>query len=89
MVLPSAGTDEDEDEEPETALQQMFPDEPVHSPYRSIYLPTLLKLVSAMKGSCEKLGAASWKLTVKWVPDLYDPPPTIVSHTVNRSNKQQ
>ncbi|KAK2657892.1 hypothetical protein Ddye_010944 [Dipteronia dyeriana] len=88
-VLPSAGSDEDVDEEPETVLQQMFSDEPMHSPYLSISLPTPLKLVSAMKGSREKLGAAPRKLTVKWAPDVYDPPPTIVSHTVNRSKKQQ
>ncbi|KAK0583886.1 hypothetical protein LWI29_004530 [Acer saccharum] len=88
-VLLSAGSDEDGDEEPETALQQMFSNEPMHSPCRSISLPTPLKLVSAMKGSREKLGAAPMKLTVKWAPDVYDPPPTIVSHTVNRSKKQQ
>ncbi|KAI9153270.1 hypothetical protein LWI28_008624 [Acer negundo] len=88
-VLLSAGSDEDGDEEPDTALQQMFSNEPMHSPHRSISLPTPLKLVSAMKGSREKLGAAPMKLTVKWAPDVYDPPPTIVSHTVNRSKKQQ
>ncbi|KAL5807140.1 hypothetical protein ACOSQ4_029873 [Xanthoceras sorbifolium] len=88
-VLPSAGSDEDRDEEHESALQQMFSDEPLHSSYRSISLPTPLKLVSAMKGSREKQGAAPRNLTVKWAPDVYDPPPTIISHTVNRSKKQQ
>lgn len=50
---------------------------------------TPLKLVSAMKGSRERQGASPRKLSVKWAPDVYDPPPTIVSHTVNRSKKQQ
>lgn len=48
-----------------------------------------MKLVSAMKGSREREGGPPRKLTVKWAPDVYDPPPTIVSHTVNRSRKQQ
>lgn len=42
-----------------------------------------------MKGSRERQGASPRKLSVKWAPDVYDPPPTIVSHTVNRSKKQQ
>ncbi|XP_031396750.1 uncharacterized protein LOC116207796 [Punica granatum] len=48
-----------------------------------------LKLVSAMKGSREKLGAAQRKLKVTWAPDVYDPPPTSVSHVVRRGTKQQ
>ncbi|PPR82702.1 hypothetical protein GOBAR_AA38016 [Gossypium barbadense] len=55
---------------------------------RSISLPTPLKLVSALKGSREKQGLPTKKLTVKWAPDVYDPPPTSVLHTV-RSKKQQ
>ncbi|KAK2974211.1 hypothetical protein RJ640_014479 [Escallonia rubra] len=55
---------------------------------RSISLPTPLKLVSAMKGTREKLGTPPpKKLTVTWAPDVYDPTPTAVSHVV--SNKPQ
>ncbi|KAL2502882.1 uncharacterized protein Fot_36730 [Forsythia ovata] len=54
---------------------------------RSISLPTPLKLVSALKGSREKLGAPSLKLSVTWDPDVYDPAPTAVSHVL--SNKSQ
>lgn len=46
------------------------------------------KLVSAMKGSREKRGASSEKLTVSWAPDVYDPIPTSVSHSV-KGKKQQ
>lgn len=42
-----------------------------------------------MKGSREKQGVSPRKLTVKWAPEVYDPPPTLVSHTVNRGKKQQ
>lgn len=47
-----------------------------------------LKLLSAMKGSREKEGLSAGKLTVKWAPDVYDPPVTLMSHTV-KGNKQQ
>lgn len=89
-ISPSANVNEqDEDAELKTALERMFSDDPVPSHCsRSLSLPTPLKLVSAMKGSRERQGASPRKLSVKWAPDVYDPPPTIVSHTVNRSKKQ-
>lgn len=48
-----------------------------------------LKLVSAMKGSREKHGVSQGKLNVKWAPDVYDPVPTLLSHTVRSNKKQQ
>lgn len=45
--------------------------------------------MSALKGTRERLGEPPRKLSVKWAADVYDPLPTIVSHTVNRSKKQQ
>ncbi|KAI8013001.1 hypothetical protein LOK49_LG05G00521 [Camellia lanceoleosa] len=49
---------------------------------QSIYLPTPSKLVSAMKGSREKQGMTPpEKLTVRWAPDVYDPPPSISTST--------
>ncbi|XP_042511782.1 uncharacterized protein LOC122086932 [Macadamia integrifolia] len=56
---------------------------------RSISLPTPSKLLSAMKGSREKQGASLRKLTVKWAPDVYDPPSTTLSHTVKSHNQQR
>lgn len=48
------------------------------------------KPVSAMKGSREKRGVAPpQKLTVKWAPDVYDPVPTSVSHTVTNNKPQR
>ncbi|XP_010922908.1 uncharacterized protein [Elaeis guineensis] len=45
--------------------------------------PTTAKLVSSMKGSREEQGLLpKMKLSVKWAPDVYDPPPTSESHTV-------
>ena len=41
-----------------------------------------LNLVSAMKGGREKHGAMPRKLSVSWAPDVYDPTPTSLSHTV-------
>ncbi|KAA8518870.1 hypothetical protein F0562_016356 [Nyssa sinensis] len=53
-----------------------------------ISLPNPPKLVSALKGSREKLGTPPRQLTVTWAPDVYDPRPTAVSH-VPTSKKQR
>lgn len=59
-----------------------------HQTYsRSISLPAPSELKSAMKGSRDKNGEGHVKLTVKWAADVYDPIPTLVSHTVK--NKKQ
>jgi len=42
-----------------------------------------------MKGSREKNGGSQVKLKVKWAPDVYDPIPTLLSHTVRSHKKQQ
>lgn len=44
--------------------------------------PTTPKLVSAMKGSMQSGLLPKTKLSVKWAPDVYDPPPRSESHTV-------
>lgn len=50
-------------------------------PYnRSMSLPVPLK--SALKGGREKYGMPQKKLTVTWAHDVYDPPVTLVSHSV-------
>ncbi|EOY07599.1 hypothetical protein QUC31_011248 [Theobroma cacao] len=85
----SAVSPPEDDDELETALRRIFTEDTVQSPYsRSISLPTPLKLVSALKGSREKQGLSPKKLSVTWAPDVYDPPPTSVLHTV-RGKKQQ
>ncbi|XP_058737928.1 uncharacterized protein LOC131610077 [Vicia villosa] len=59
-----------------------------HQTYsRSISLPAPSELKSAMKGSRDKNGEGHVKLTVKWAADVYDPIPSLVSHTVK--NKKQ
>ncbi|MQL74737.1 hypothetical protein Taro_007092 [Colocasia esculenta] len=48
------------------------------------------KLVSALKGGREREGAPpKTKLTVRWAPDVYDPPATSMSHTVNNHHYQR
>ncbi|XP_021743022.1 uncharacterized protein LOC110709116 [Chenopodium quinoa] len=56
---------------------------------RSLSLPTESKLVSALKGSREKIGGPPRKLSVSWAPDVYDPPPTSLSHYPKKKNQQQ
>lgn len=88
VVLPSSSSDE-EDEELETVAQGLVSNESENQAYsQSISFPTPLKLVSAMKGGREKQGASPKKLTVKWACDVYDPKPTMMSHTV-KSRQQQ
>ncbi|XP_038998763.1 uncharacterized protein LOC120124078 [Hibiscus syriacus] len=67
----------------------MFSEDSVQSYSRTILLPAPLKLVSALKGSREKQGSTPKKLTVKWAPDVYDPPPTSVLHTVGNRKQQK
>ncbi|KAI3995952.1 hypothetical protein MKX01_004107 [Papaver californicum] len=47
---------------------------------RSTSLPAPLK--SALKGGREKYGMPPKKMTVTWAHDVYDPPVTLVSHSV-------
>ncbi|GMH10140.1 hypothetical protein Nepgr_011981 [Nepenthes gracilis] len=55
---------------------------------RSLSLPR--RLVSALKGSRPKEeGAPPRKLNVSWAPDVYDPPPTPVSHSPKKKTHQQ
>lgn len=42
-----------------------------------------------MKGSREKERGSQMKLTVKWAPDVYDPVPTLLSHTVKNKKQQK
>ncbi|KAL9250195.1 hypothetical protein AKJ16_DCAP14868 [Drosera capensis] len=56
---------------------------------RSVSLPTPQKLVSAMKGSRGKEGQPPKKLSVSWAPDVYDLPPTSVSHLPKKKTQQQ
>ncbi|XP_014496110.1 uncharacterized protein LOC106757814 [Vigna radiata var. radiata] len=85
-TLPSSSSDE----EANRLVTESLSDHTAHQTYsRSISLPAPLKLVSAMKGSREKHGGSQVKLNVKWAPDVYDPIPTLLSHTVRSNKKQQ
>ncbi|WJX59462.1 hypothetical protein P8452_44779 [Trifolium repens] len=85
VVLPSSSSDEDAD----SSATGSPSEHSAHQTYsRSISLPAPSELKSAMKGSRDKNGEPPIKLTVKWAADVYDPTPTLVSHTV-KNNKQQ
>ncbi|XP_074290041.1 uncharacterized protein LOC141616794 [Silene latifolia] len=60
-----------------------------HAVSQSLSMPTDRKLVSAMKGSREKEGVPKKKLSVTWAPDVYDPPPTSVSHYRKKKDHKQ
>ncbi|ESQ52388.1 hypothetical protein EUTSA_v10017918mg [Eutrema salsugineum] len=51
------------------------------------FTTTPVVLIPAIKGSREKHGLSLRKSSVSWAEDVYDPPPSIASHT--RSKKQQ
>ncbi|KAF8110616.1 hypothetical protein N665_0081s0046 [Sinapis alba] len=46
-------------------------------------------LIPAIKGSREKHGLSLRKSSVSWADDVYDPPPSIASHTRNKKQQQQ
>lgn len=46
-------------------------------------------LIPAIKGSREKHGLTLRKTSVSWAADVYDPPPSIASHTRNKKQQQQ
>jgi hypothetical protein len=80
-------SDEEDDQKFEIALRQVLSEESVKPAWsRTVSLPTPRK--SAMKGSRERQGVPPMKMNVKWATDVYDPIPTLVSHTV-RSGKQK
>lgn len=89
MMLPPSSSGA-EDEKANMSSTESLCKQPARQTYsRSISLPTPLKLVSAMKGSREKQGGSQMKLTVKWAPDVYDPVPTSLSHTVQNRKQQK
>ncbi|KAK7267532.1 hypothetical protein RIF29_20208 [Crotalaria pallida] len=85
MMLPPSSSDEDDDDA--TSTESLAEQSSHQSNSCSLSLPAPSTLVSAMKGSREKQGGSPMKLTVKWAPDVYDPIPTLSSHTV-KSKKQ-
>ncbi|KAJ4827701.1 hypothetical protein Tsubulata_027561 [Turnera subulata] len=74
-VFSSVASSDEEAAASETGLQLLFPD--VSEP-----------LLSALKGSREKQGAEPKKLSVTWAPDVYDPIPNSLSHSVGTKQKK-
>ncbi|XP_019058819.1 PREDICTED: uncharacterized protein LOC104805432 isoform X2 [Tarenaya hassleriana] len=72
----SLKSSDEEDEGLAAALQQMFSE------------TTQVILIPAIKGSREKHGLSPRKLNVSWAEDVYDPPPSIMSHTRGKRQNQ-
>ncbi|XP_019444392.1 PREDICTED: uncharacterized protein LOC109348417 isoform X1 [Lupinus angustifolius] len=84
--LPSSSSDE----EAETSFTESLSKHSANKKCpRSLSLPAPSTIISAMKGSREKHGGQLMKLTVKWDPDVYDPTPTLMSHTVKNKKPQK
>ncbi|RZB72326.1 hypothetical protein D0Y65_036575 [Glycine soja] len=82
MMLPSSSSDEEADASPSKQS-------PRENYSCSVFLPAPPKHVSAMKGGREKEGGSQMKLTVTWAPDVSDPVPTLLSHTVKNKKQQK
>ncbi|XP_010529848.1 PREDICTED: uncharacterized protein LOC104806576 [Tarenaya hassleriana] len=65
----SAKSSDEEDEDFSAALQRIFSE------------TAQMIVIPAMKGSREKYGLSARKMRVSWAEDVYDPPPSIESHT--------
>ncbi|WCJ28263.1 hypothetical protein M5689_009966 [Euphorbia peplus] len=68
-----------EEDDPEAALQLLFSEGSTQP---------VVQLVSAMKGTREKLEGTPRQFTVKWAADVYDPVPNSVSHAVKTKQKK-
>jgi len=88
-TFPSSTTEEAEQQDSCHGVD----DEPkdAHTYQRSVSLPLPVKLISAMKGSRQKNGVPfpTENRHIKWAEDVYDPPVTSVSHSVNNSYKRR
>ncbi|CAL0309830.1 unnamed protein product [Lupinus luteus] len=85
-MLPSSSSDE----EAKTSFTEPLSKNSANQNYlHSLSLPDPSTVISAMKGSREKHGKQQMKLTVKWAPDVYDPIPTLMSHTVKNKKPQK
>ncbi|CAI0472618.1 unnamed protein product [Linum tenue] len=75
--------DSSNDDAPEEALHLLFSEEPLQA-------AESIKLIPALKGSREKMGKAAprQQLSVTWAPDVYDPVPNSLCHTVKSSKKK-
>lgn len=71
--------DEGEEKNLATALQDMFSE----SENKSV-----VTLIPAIRGGREMYGKSVEKLSVSWAEDVYDPTPSIVSHTKNKKQQQ-
>ncbi|KAE9590967.1 hypothetical protein Lalb_Chr20g0113171 [Lupinus albus] len=78
------------DEEAKTSFTEPLSKHSANQNYpHSLPLPAPSTIISALKGSREKHGRQQMKLTVKWAPDVYDPIPTLMSHTVKNKKPQK
>ncbi|CAN8316842.1 unnamed protein product [Cochlearia groenlandica] len=72
-LSPKSLDDEDKDENFTTLSQPKTP----------------VVLIPAIKGSREKHGLSLKKSNVSWADDVYDPPPSLASHTRNKKHQHK
>ncbi|VAH00903.1 unnamed protein product [Triticum turgidum subsp. durum] len=79
--------------EPEDSCCDADDDAPkdAHTYQRSVSLPPTVKLIPAIKGSRQKNGIPlpAEDRHIKWAADVYDPPVSSVSHSVNNSYQRR
>ncbi|CAL0321348.1 unnamed protein product [Lupinus luteus] len=81
IMLPPSSSDE-KDDKCKSLADSLSDQSPCQSSSCSVSLLSPSVLISAMKGSRAKQGVSQMELTVKWDPGVYDPAPTLLSHTV-------
>ncbi|KAK7279445.1 hypothetical protein RJT34_24498 [Clitoria ternatea] len=89
MMLHSSCSQSSDEEVDTPSTELLSKKSPDQNRSCSVSLSTPSKLVSAMKGSREKQGGSQVKFSVKWAPDVYDPAPTLLSHTVKNKKQQK
>ncbi|CAN0926661.1 hypothetical protein LINGRAHAP2_LOCUS35468 [Linum grandiflorum] len=80
--LEDSTTPSSNDDGQETALQASSLDQPLQH-------TESMPIKSALKGSREKMGKATNQLSVSWAPEVYDPVPNSLCHTVKSSSKKK
>ncbi|XP_057438427.1 uncharacterized protein LOC130730433 [Lotus japonicus] len=87
--IPHMMSSSSSDEEANSSVAKSNSEQSASQTYsRSVSLPAP-ELIPALKGSREKYRGSPMKLTVKWAPDVYDPVPTLMSHTVKNKKQQK
>ena len=89
-TFPSSAVEAEQDDSCCAADDDALPKD-AHTYQRSVSLPSTVKLIPAIKGSRQKNGIPlpAEDRHIKWAADVYDPPVSSVSHSVNNSYRRR